>query len=407
MKRISIISSLVACRWIKRARKRLAVLGLASFCLLSACAPKFDQGEEVVQNKGSKEQEAVIPKYNISDSYYRVVLPFKPSGARGQVVGDLNTRLDVDEFETGLMRLASEQFPTDDYLFQEGQYLDGKTVNKWLERKRTSNQLKEEKMKPEDNIGLNPPISDTGTNEQKNKQSPIYLASILEHDYLVKVDNDKVKLGGVAIGLALNSVHYYSTEQGYPREVKIKDDVIEREGKKIAAEVLKRLRNIKGLGSVPITIALYKQAPRSSVTPGHFFAVTHVDEGSNTIDKWEAVNEEYYLFPSDEAEKNHRDDWLKFNNFKSDVEDFFPNYTGIVGKGLYVNDQLQKLTINITIPFYGKTEVIGFTQYVTGLVMEKFPDYITVNVYISSTGQPESLIVRQAKVNEPFVHIYR
>jgi protein involved in sex pheromone biosynthesis len=71
------------------------------------------------------------------------------------------------------------------------------------------------------------------------------------------------------------------------------------------------------------------------------------------------------------------------------------------------NDQLQKLTINITIPFYGKMEVIGFTQYVTGLVMEKFPDYITVNVYISSTGQPESLIVRQAKVNEPFVHIYR
>jgi len=40
-------------------------------------------------------------------------------------------------------------------------------------------------------------------------------------------------------------------------------------------------------------------------------------------------------------------------------------------------------------------------------VMEKFPDYITVNVYIASAGQPESLIVRQAKADEPFVHIYQ
>lgn len=262
-------------------------------------------------------------------------------------------------------------------------------------------------MKPSENVGLNPPISDNGTNEEKNKKSPIYLASILEHDYLVKTSDNKVKLGGVVLGLALNSVHYYETEQGYPREVKISDKVIEREGKRIAAEVLSRIRNMKKLKDVPITIALFKQAPKSSVIPGNFFAVTHVDEGSDTIDEWQSVNEEYYLFPSDEAQKNHRDDWLKFNNFKSDIEEFFPNYTGVVGKALYRDDQLQQLTINISMPFYGKAEVVGFTQYVTGLVMEKFPDYITVNVYISSVGGPESIIVRQAKADQPFVHIYQ
>jgi protein involved in sex pheromone biosynthesis len=375
--------------------KKQLMIWLALLLLLSACAPKFGE-EEVVQKKNNKEQKAVIPKYNISDSYYRVVLPFKPSGARGEVVEDLNTRLDVDEFETGLMRVAQERFSPEDYLFQEGQYLDKETVKSWLQRQ-----------KGKENVGLNPPISGKGTNEEKNKKSPIYLASILEHDYLTKISDDKVKLGGVVIGLALNSVHYYETEEGYPREVKIKGDVIEREGKRIAAEVLSRLRNMKGLKEVPITIALYKQAPRSSVIPGHFFAVTHVDEGSSTIDDWEAIKEEYYLFPSDEAEENHRDDWLKFNNFKSDIEEFFPNYTGVVGKGLYVNDQLQQLTINITMPFYGKAEVIGFTQYVTGLVMEKFPDYINVNIYITSTVGPESVIVRKAKADQPFVHIYQ
>jgi protein involved in sex pheromone biosynthesis len=386
--------------------KKLAILSVVLVLFLSACAPKFGQ-EEVVQQKDNKQQKAVIPKYNISDSYYRMILPFKPSEARGLVVENLNTRLDVDEFETGLMRLAQERFSPKEYLFQEGQYLDKKTIKSWLMRKLTKAQLKKEGMKESENIGLNPVLSDKGTNEEKNTKSPIYLANILEHDYLIKNDSGKVQLGGVVIGLALNSVHYYETEQGYPREVEMKDEVIEREGKRIAAEVLSRVRNIKGLKEVPITIALFKQAPRESIIPGHFFAITNVDQGSSTIDSWEKINEEYALFPSDEAEKNHREDLMKFLNFKSDIEDFFPNYTGVIGKAFYKDDQLQQLTINIPMQFYGKAEVIGFTQYVTGLVMEKFPDYINVNVYISSVGGPESIIVRPAKSDHPFVHIYQ
>ncbi|ANB58024.1 camS sex pheromone cAM373 family protein [Anoxybacillus sp. B7M1] len=372
----------------------MAILSIAMMFLLSACAPKFGQ-EEVVQQKDNKQQKAVIPKYNISDSYYRMILPFKPSEARGLVVEDLNTRLDVDEFETGLMRVAQDRFSPQDYLFQEGQYLDKKTIQSWLKRK------------SEDDKGLNPALGNKGTNEEKNTKSPIYLANILEHDYLMKNDNNKVKLGGIVLGLALNSVHYYETEQGYPREVQIEDDVIEKEGKRLASEVLSRVRQIKGLESVPITIALFKQQPQSAIIPGHFFAVTNVDEGSTTIDKWEKINEEYTLFPSDDAEKNHREDLMKFLNFKSDIEDFFPNYTGVIGKAFYVDDQLQQLTIHIPMQFYGKGEVIAFTQYVTGLVMEQFPDYITVNVYISSVNGPESIIIREAKAEQPFVHIYQ
>ncbi|MBB3907726.1 CamS family sex pheromone protein [Anoxybacillus rupiensis] len=374
--------------------KKMAILSIAMMFLLSACAPKFGQ-EEVVQQKDNKQQKAVIPKYNISDSYYRMILPFKPSEARGLVVEDLNTRLDVDEFETGLMRVAQDRFSPQDYLFQEGQYLDKKTIQSWLKRK------------SEDDKGLNPALGNKGTNEEKNTKSPIYLANILEHDYLMKNDNNKVKLGGIVLGLALNSVHYYETEQGYPREVQIEDGVIEKEGKRLASEILSRVRQIKGLESVPITIALFKQQPQSAIIPGHFFAVTNVDEGSTTIDKWEKINEEYTLFPSDDAEKNHREDLMKFLNFKSDIEDFFPNYTGVIGKAFYVDDQLQQLTVNIPMQFYGKGEVIAFTQYVTGLVMEQFPDYITVNVYISSVNGPESIIIREAKAEQPFVHIYQ
>lgn len=362
---------------------------------LSACAPKFNQEEQVVQETDNKKQKAIIPKYNISNSYYRTILPFQPGEARGLVVENVNTRLDMDEFELGLMRIAQEKFSPSQYLFQQGQYLDRKTIESWLKRKQGNGE------------GLNPALGNEGTNAEKNKKSPLYISHILEHNYLVKTGNDKVKLGGVVIGLAMNSVHYYETEEGYPREVKISKSDMEKEGKKAAAEIVSRLRQIDGLKEVPIVVGLFEQQPKSSIVPGHFFAVGYVDKGGNDIQDWEKINEEYYVFPSDEAEKNHRDDLVKFLNLKSDIEEFFPNYTGVIGRAFYRDDQLQQLTIDIVMQFYGKTEVIGFTQYVTGLLMEKMPDYMPISVYISSVRGPESIIIKNPDQNEPFVHIYQ
>ncbi|MBE2913735.1 CamS family sex pheromone protein [Anoxybacillus flavithermus] len=375
--------------------KKWIILLACMLLTLSACAPKFNQEEQVVQETDNKKQKAIIPKYNISNSYYRTILPFQPGEARGLVVENVNTRLDMDEFELGLMRIAQEKFSPSQYLFQQGQYLDRKTIESWLKRKQGNGE------------GLNPALGNEGTNAEKNKKSPLYISHILEHNYLVKTGNDKVKLGGVVIGLAMNSVHYYETEEGYPREVKISKSDMEKEGKKAAAEIVSRLRQIDGLKEVPIVVGLFEQQPKSSIVPGHFFAVGYVDKGGNDIQDWEKINEEYYVFPSDEAEKNHRDDLVKFLNLKSDIEEFFPNYTGVIGRAFYRDDQLQQLTIDIVMQFYGKTEVIGFTQYVTGLLMEKMPDYMPISVYISSVRGPESIIIKNPDQNEPFVHIYQ
>jgi len=163
---------------------------------------------------------------------------------------------------------------------------------------------------------------------------------------------------------------------------------------------------MKDLKDVPITIALFKTQSKSSVVPGDFFAYTNIDSGGSTIGSWQKVNEKYLLFPSTEAQESHRDDLTAFLNFKQDVEHYFPNFNGVIGKAFYVDDQLQNLEINIPIQFYGKTEAIGFTQYVTGLVMEHFPKYIAVTVNVSSVDGPEALIDRKANQNEPYVHIY-
>jgi protein involved in sex pheromone biosynthesis len=388
--------------------RKLSVIALSLVLLLTACAPNFQKQEEVVQETdNSKKEKAIIPKYKISENYYRTIMPFEPSKARGLVVNNLNTRYDISEFETGLMRLAQNTFDPEKYVFKEGQYLDRKTVQLWLNRKYTPEQLKEEKLSEDENIGLNPLDDGKGDIKERNNRNPIYLAHILEHNYLVQGEKDTYHLGGVVIGLALNSVHYYQTEQfGATFEKNIPHAELEREGKKIAEEVVKRLRKMDELKDVPIMIGLFEQESRSSVVPGNFFAYTTVQKGSAEISGWEKVNEDYMLFPSPEAEEKHRDDWTMFQNFKQDVEKYFPNFNGVIGKAFYVEGQLQELNIDIPIQFYGKAEAVGFSQYVTGLVMEHFPDYISVSVNITSVNGPEALIVRKAEQDEPFVHIY-
>ncbi|RHW32473.1 CamS family sex pheromone protein [Neobacillus notoginsengisoli] len=386
--------------------RKLTVALLSLSLLLGACAPNFQKQEEVVDRTDKTKEKAIIPKYQISNKYYRTVLPFVPSEARGLTVNNLNTRYDINEFEMGLMRIAQNTFDPDKYVFREGQVLRKGTVEAWLSRKLTKKQLAEKKMEEGDNVGLNPVDEGAGDIEARNEKGPIYLAHILEQDYLIKGEKDSVKLAGVAIGLALNSVHYYRKVQyGDVYKVPIERRVLEAEGKKIAQEVLKRLRATDELRNVPITIALFEQESNESVVPGSFFAYTTVNQGA-TIDKWEKVNEKYYLFPSREAREKYREDVVAFDNFKQDVEKYFPNFNGVVGKAHYVEGQLKELNIQIPIQFYGKAEGIGFTQYVTGLVMEHFPKYIAVSVSITSVNGPESLIVRKADQDEPFVHIY-
>ena len=215
--------------------RKLTMVALSLVLLLTACAPNFQKQEEVVQKKDDETKEkAIIPKYKISDKFYRTIMPFEPGEARGMVVNNLNTRYDITEFETGLMRIAQNSFSTDQYVFKEGQYLDSKTVGLWLNRKFTEKQLKTEKLSKEENIGLNPLDSGNGDIKDRNEKDPIYLAHILEHNYLVKVDGEKgtYHLGGVAIGLALNSVHYYTKEQyGDVFEKNIPRSVLEQDRK--------------------------------------------------------------------------------------------------------------------------------------------------------------------------------
>ncbi|MGG3853235.1 CamS family sex pheromone protein [Caldifermentibacillus hisashii] len=379
--------------------RKYMILSFLLVFVLSGCLPNVNDQDEVVKKNNKTEEKAIIPKYQISESYYRTLTPFKPSSVRGMVVSNLNNRFDSDEFEEGLLRISQRNFPTDTYIFQEGQYINKKTITGWLRRKMTSGQLQEKGLKENENIGLNPLLE----NEADQEKNPIYLAHILEHDYLVKSEGDTVKLGGVSIGLALNSVYYYKLD-GAEKKVEIPNNVIESEGKRIAEELIGQLRKIKGLESVPITIGLFKQQDKTSIVPGNYFAYGTADSGTSL--EWNKVEEEYVLFPSTDATEKHRDDAQQFDTFKNNVGQYFSNYNGIVGRALYINNELNKISIDVTMQFYGKTEVIGFSQYIASLIVESFPKYATTEVNVNSVPNQEALILKEPDMDEPFVHIY-
>lgn len=395
--------------------KKIALAVLSLGLLVSGCSAGADKDEKVAEKSGKAKEQSVVPKYAISDEYYKTTIPFDGGNARGLVVQGLNSRLDIDEFETGLMRIAKESFNTKDNFLKGGSALDTQVIQMLVKRKRTDAEQKEleDKLKKDavkfPNIGLNPALG-TGSEslEVKNKKNPIYISNILEHDYYVKKGDNGEERVGMVVGLAMNSVQYFNEEHGYPREAAIPDEKMLAEGKKMAQEILKVIHQKEPeTKNIPITFAIYRQAPKSSLVPGNFVSYANAEKGSETVEDWQQINEKYYLFPSEQAKTdNKREDLARVSNFKAKLSDYFQgDYTAVIGTGMYRDDELREMKLDIPVQFNGKAEIVGFTQYVAGLVMEYFPNYMKVQVTIKSVERPEAIIIREAKQDEPLVKI--
>lgn len=374
--------------------KKFVPIALASILLLSACAPKQETDEEVVQDQ-EKVETTIIPNNQLNDSYYKTLIPYKESAARGAVVSNIYTKYDVAETETSLMRLSQNVFNTDDYYFQEGQFISYDAVYDWLARSNKNE------------LGLNPPAPDDMDPTQRAKEAPLYLAHIVEQNYLTKTEDGKVALGGISVGLALNSIYYYQKEQyGEYYEEPIPKEQLLEEGKRMANEVVKRLREMEGVGDVPIMVGLFEQLSRNSIVPGTYMATAVADNGKTTVGEWTTLNEKYVMFPMSVPDDIYRELNTSFQNFKQDIDEYFANYTSVIGRAFYKDNVVQSLTIEVPIQFYSKSEIIGFTQYITGVLYSEFPNDLQIEVDINSINGAEALIVKERDSDEPTVHIY-
>lgn len=391
--------------------KRYWLLALCMSLLLTSCLPGAPEGqqEEVIEQTDEQDEKVVISRdIDTSERYFRSVLPFTMSASRGLILSGVDNRLDIDEFETGLMRLAQDEFDPDNYFLRDGQVLSESEIQAWIDRRSENNE-----------IGLNPELGVSQSASVKEKmeaheQSPKYLSYVLEQNYLIKKNDESVDLGGIAIGVSLHSIYNFIVEDAEGKyhegavDLRSNPAKILEEGKQMAQHIVQYLREKEEAKDVPIFVAIYQEETRDSLVPGRFLATATVGSGKADISSWQEVDERHYLFPSSQVLTDHRGDAEQFNNFKLKIEEFFPNFTGVIGRGFYKNGELQKMTIEIPMQFYGKSEVIAFTQYVTDLIAGNFfAENVPLDVYITSIDRQEALIISDPDRQEPYVHIYR
>ncbi len=327
---------------------------------------------------------------HVSNDNYQSVIKnghYLTSKSRGVDIQQDANQLNLKSFESGLLDLSKKQFPTNKYVFQEGQHLSTKTTEHWLERK------------SQDSTGLNP--------AGKATKHPIYLQQLDEQDFLTQ-HGRHLKLSGMTVGLGINSVYYYKKKKYGPTYKRsISNSTVKTKGRQIAAKVLKRLRQKAGLKHIPIVIGLYRQASDDSLVGGNFFDYS-VNKGSQ-ISSWKPIDEHNYVFPSKTAGKGNSarsNDSNDFSNFKSQIQNFFPNLSGVTAQAHYIDGSLSGMHVQITTQFYSQTEIIAFTQYLQNAAKKYLPNGVPIDITVKSTEGVQSFLARKSGSKSFSAHVF-
>ncbi|PTG32951.1 CamS family sex pheromone protein [Staphylococcus chromogenes] len=393
-------------------KRTLVIVGLS--LVLVGCGPDDNEPSSSKENTSTQNDvKQIATDKNVQGDNYRTILPFKESQARGLTQENMANTYNGEDFETGLINISKQVFPTDDYLYQDGQFLDKKTIQAYLEPKLTKSELDEmsdkekEERKATENLGLNPSVHGETDEEKIAKNSPQVLSNILEQNFYDNGDTSGKKLKGMTIGLAMNQVYYYQKEKyGETFSVDLDKKKVEKQGQEMAEEMLSRLRENEKLKDIPITFAIYMQSGKDQITPGAFVSYATSEENGEALKEWNTVNEQTVLVPSGEAADLNEQFNSNFRDFNHSLQSYFTNFTQAVGKAKFKDKKLQSLTVDLPIDYYGKAELIGITQYVTQLAEKDFGDVEEYEIHIKDGNESRALITKTKDDKEPKVHIY-
>lgn len=365
--------------------------------------------ENEVSNVQPEEQDEMLT--SSSEAFYRSVVPYELSPARGLTSANLVSSYNVEEFEKGLLSISQNVFPTDEYVFREGQIISEEMVRGYLSRQYTSEELEnmdESELVNSDafsNLGLNPSTNGETDPEVIAEEAPLYLSHILEQNYLSEDEEGNLQFDGITIGLAMNSVHYYQTEEyGQTKERALDPEVVREKGEEMAAEILTRIRANEQYADKEIVFAIFIQSGDTDIVPGNFVAEAVVPPGENTIESFSDIETENILLPSDEAAEISQEANSEYQNFNRDLSSYFDSFTTSVGRGKFNSGTLESLTVEIPIEYNSRSEMIGMSQFVRDLVNEHYTG-TDIEVEIKDKNQVYSVITRQGE-NEANLYIF-
>lgn len=387
------------------------LLAGATLLLLAACdganeaeiSEQMDEAslENEVSNVQIEEQDDTIT--SSSEDFYRSVVPYELSPARGLSSANLVSSYNVEEFEKGLFTISQGVFPTNEYIFREGQIISEEMVRGYLSRQYTNEELEnmdETELLNSDafsNLGLNPSTNGETDPEVIAEEAPLYLSHILEQNYMAEDEDGNLSFDGITIGLAMNSVHYYQTEQyGQTQGRALDPETVKEKGEEMAAEILTRIRANDQYIDKEIVFAIFIQSGDTDIVPGNFVSQAVVAPGENTIESFTDMNVQNLLLPSSEAAEISQEVNSEYQKFNRDLSSYFDSFTTSVGRGKFIDGTLDTLTVEIPIEYNSRGEMIGMSQFVRDLVDEHFTG-TDIEVEIKDKAQVYSVITREGE----------
>lgn len=318
---------------------------------------------------------------------------YRTSPISGLSATDNDNDVDTRAYEQGLMDLSKRAFSTNRYVFQEGQQISTGTANDWLARKSKKN--------PE---GLNPV-----DNHKKDAltRAPIRLEQIQEQDYL-SGSRSNYHIAGMSIGLAMNSVDYFTKKEGGPQyHSDISRAEQESYGKKAANEIVARLRKDKKLKNIPILVGLFSKTSADSLSSGNYFAYGIANANSSKISSWKKLDMRTQTLPTiGDVKPISSNDASDFSNFKAAVQDYFPDISGVTASVKYTNGKLTEEDITITTQFYGYAQIESFTKLTLSAARKYLPSNAAIEIKISSVNSVQALIAKNSAGDNYYVHVF-
>lgn len=369
----------------------IAILGAA--VSLTACGNLKNSNLANNAKTSSSSSTKTYQTTETGNNGYTVLLKnghYVTSPIAGLTATDNDNSVDTRELERGLIQISKEAFSTNSFVFQEGQYITSTVANDWLGRKSKSNPL-----------GLNPEL---GT---KKKYNPYYLEEIMEQDFLTG-SGSNYRIGGMSIGLAINSIDYYQKKKGGPEyQMTIPHSAQKKYGQQTAEQIVARLRKKKTLKNIPITVGLFAKESKDSLVSGSYFLSGTAAANSSKITKWKTINTQTEVLPTIGNKKAiNSSNASSFNSFKESIQNYFPNISGVTATLRYENGKLAQENISITTQFYGYEQIQSFTRLVLSTAKKYLASDVPIEIKIGSVNDIQALVAKETGDSSYQVHIY-
>lgn len=323
-------------------------------------------------SNGPSDPSQMVETQSIVSGDYGAALPFLNSDARQKHMVMSRSLQDSMYISTGLMDVSKKHFSSNDYIFQEGQFLDYDILDAsdlttgLLGRKSDSNP-----------IGLNPSLNEEFDSGNGMITNPLILNDIYEIDFLKSTE-----VKGVSLALILNS------KQG---STIITDDKLIAYGASAADEVVKTLQEQEGFPEgTPIYITLYKNSASDDALPGSFFAERYYPKS----DTFTAINQQWVLFPGNSATSLDNVIAQQFASISDAIHNFLVDDVDMVGIGRFDDGLLTDLRITVNMHAKTGSEATALTQYIKTLLNNFTSQEFRIRVEIKCNDENISMMER-------------